>query len=140
MAKRAKDLARLSGLEQEIMSVVWDLGECTSAEVIDAYNRKRWLAKTTIRTVLANLRKKGYLRPVPSVERGFRLRPAVTREAVARRSLSDLVSGLFAGSPRQAISHLLKDEAIAESDLAEIRKMLDDQQAKRRTKKRGDKT
>ncbi len=139
MAKKENELVRLSRLEQEIMNVVWDLGECSSAEVIALYNRKRELAKTTIRTVLANLRKKGYLKPVPSVERGFRLRPTATREAVAKRSLGELVASLFAGSPREAISHLLKDEAIDDTDLAEIREMLDSRQVNHRPKGRGDK-
>ena len=127
MTKRnkAKDLPELSRLEQEIMSVVWDLGECSSAEVIEAYTQKRKLAKTTIRTVIANLLKKGYIEQVPSMERGYRYRACVTRDAVAKRSLKQLVSGLFSGSPQQAIAHLLKEEGIGDGDLDEIRKMLD---------------
>jgi BlaI family transcriptional regulator, penicillinase repressor len=126
MAKKHARLPELSRLEQDIMNVVWDLGECSSAEVIAAYTKKRKLAKTTIRTVLANLRKKGYLEPVPSIERGFRLRAVVTRESVAKRSLKDVVSSLFNGSPQSAIAYLLKDEQLDESDLEEIRRMLDE--------------
>jgi len=107
------------------MNVIWDLGECSSAEVTAVFTRKRPLAPTTIRTVLANLRKKGYLEPVPSIERGFRLRATVDRESVARRTLKALVSSLFGGSPRQAIAYLLKHEEISDSDRAEIRQMLD---------------
>jgi predicted transcriptional regulator len=124
---RAKDLPDLSRLEQEIMSVVWDLGECSSAEVIEAYTQKRELAKTTIRTVIANLLKKGYIEQVPSMERGYRYRACVSRDAVAKRSLKQLVSGLFSGSPRQAIAYLLKEQGIENGDLDEIRKMLDKQ-------------
>jgi predicted transcriptional regulator len=124
---RAKDLPELSRLEQEIMSVVWDLGECSSAEVIEAYTQKRELAKTTIRTVIANLLKKGYIEQVPSMERGYRYRACVSRDAVAKRSLKQLVSGLFSGSPRQAIAYLLKEQGIENGDLDEIRKMLDKQ-------------
>jgi predicted transcriptional regulator len=123
---RAKELPGLSGLEQQIMGVVWNLGECSSAEVIEAYTRKRQLAKTTIRTVMANLLRKGYIEQVPSMERGYRYRPCVSREAVARRSLRKLVSGLFSGSPRQAIAYLLKDKRIDEGDLDDIRRMLDE--------------
>ena len=122
---RAKDLPELSRLEQEIMSVVWDLGECSSADVIEAYTEKRNLAKTTIRTVIANLLKKGYIEQVPSMERGYRYRACVSRDAVAKRSLKQLVSGLFSGSPQQAIAYLLKEERIDGGDLDEIRKMLD---------------
>jgi BlaI family penicillinase repressor len=124
--KRVRDLAELSRLEQEIMNVVWNLGECSSSEVIEAYTKRRELAKTTIRTVMANLLKKGYIEQVPSMERGYRYRACVSRDAVAKRSLKQLVSGLFSGSPRQAIAHLLKDEGIDDGDLDEIRKMLDE--------------
>lgn len=125
-------LPELSRLEQEVMRVVWQLGECSSADVIEVYTRERALAKTTIRTVLANLRKKGYLELAPSIERGHRLRPAVAREQVARRSLRSLVTNLFNGSPRHAIAYLLNESDIAAADLEEIRRMIE-----RRTKERG---
>lgn len=128
MAKRARgsaDRPELSRLEMEIMDVVWELGECSSAEVTAAYTKKRSLAPTTIRSVLANLRKKGYLEPVPTIERGFRLRALVNRESVARRTLRGLVHSLFRGSPQTAIAYLLKDENIDEADLDEIRRLID---------------
>lgn len=112
-------------MELEIMDVVWNLGDCSSAEVIAAHTKQRPLAATTIRTVLANLRKKGYLEPIPTIERGFRLRALVNRDSVARRTLKGLVGTLCGGSPRQAIAYLLKDEDIDEADLAEIRRMID---------------
>ncbi|MFA6240390.1 MAG: BlaI/MecI/CopY family transcriptional regulator [Candidatus Hydrogenedentales bacterium] len=119
------DLPELSSLEREIMSVLWNLGECSSADVIEIYTRERPLAKTTIRTVLSNLRKKGYVEVVPSVDRGFRLKASVPRTTVAGRSLRDLVQTLFNGSPRHAISHLIKDEAIDQNDLDEIQQMIE---------------
>lgn len=120
------NLPELSRLEQDIMNVVWQLGACSSAEVIQAYAKQRTLAKTTVRTVLANLRKKGYLEPVPTIERGFRLRPTVSRETVARRALKHIVGAFFGGSPKHVVTCLLKESKISEEELAEIRKMLDD--------------
>lgn len=120
------NLPELSRLEQEIMNVVWQLGACSSAEVIEAYAKQRILAKTTVRTVLTNLRKKGYLEPVPTIERGFRLRPTVSRETVARRALKNIVGALFGGSPKHVMTCLLKESKISEEELAEIRRMLDD--------------
>jgi BlaI family transcriptional regulator, penicillinase repressor len=128
MAKRSKEKAdqpELSRLELAIMDVVWQLGDCSSAEVIVEFNKGRRLAETTIRTVLANLRKKGYLEPIPTIERGFRLRARVSRDAVAGRTLRGLVASLFGGSPRRAIAHLLKDERLDETELQEIRRLLD---------------
>jgi predicted transcriptional regulator len=138
MAKRGRraertdrELPELSRLELEVMDVVWRLGECSSAAVIEEYARKRSLAPTTIRTVLGNLRRKGYVVAVPSLERGFRLRPAVAREAVARRSFPSLIRHLFGGSPRQAIAYLLQAEQIDPDELDAIRALID---ARRRRK------
>lgn len=125
MSKKSNvNLPELSRLEQEVMNIVWQLEECSSAEVIEAYARERQLAKTTIRTVLTNLRKKGYLEKVPTVERGFRLRPVVSRETVARRTLKNMVGTLFGGSPRYVVSCLLKESKLDEAELEEIRRML----------------
>ena len=138
MAKRIRKQARekkeLSRLEMQIMDVVWGLGDCSSAEVIAEFCKKRPLAETTIRTVLTNLRKKGYLEPIPTVERGFRLRPTVSRESVAGRWMSNLVDNLFGNSPREAICHLLQDENISDEDLEEIRRLIENRKRGRKGK------
>jgi BlaI family penicillinase repressor len=129
MTKRGRgktDLPELSRLELAVMGVVWKLGDCSSAEVIAEFTKRRRLAVTTIRTVLANLRKKGYLEPIPTIERGFRLRARVSRDAVAGRTLRGLVGSLFGGSPRQAIAYLLKNERLDEAELKELRRLLDE--------------
>ena len=112
------------------MNVVWELGDCTSAQVIEAFDRVRPLAPTTFPTVLTKLRQKGYVKPIPSIERGFMFRPTVEREAVARRSLKDLVESLFCDSPQQAIAYLLDVADITDADLNELRPMIADRKRK----------
>ena len=120
--KRPNDLTRL---EEDVMATVWRLGECSSAEVIDAYNETNEpLAKTTIRTVLANLREKGYLEPVPTTERGFRLRATVSRNDFAARTLRQITRRLLDGSPRRAIACLINDHDIDEADLEAIQALI----------------
>ena len=132
--RKEQSLPELSPLELEVMNVVWHLGECSSAEVIEEFSKKRQLAETTIRTVLANIRKKGYLEPVPTVERGFRIKPVVSKREVARRSLKQMLSSLFDGSPREAISFLIKEENIDQTDLDELRSLLDEGRKKGKRK------
>ncbi len=125
----AKQLPELSPLELEVMNVIWELGECTSAEVITEFTKKRKLANTTIRTVLANIRKKGYLDVVASVEPRIRFRPRVTKRTVTRRTVKQLLQNMFEDSPREAIAFLLEEEEIDESELEEIKRMLDEHAA-----------
>jgi BlaI family transcriptional regulator, penicillinase repressor len=123
--KRSEDLKELSDLELAVMDVVWELGECGSGEVVERFTARRPLAATTIRTVLASIEKKGYLERVPTVERGLRYRPRVSREVVAGRSLRKLVGSLFGGSPRHAVAYLLREGELDAADLEEIRRMID---------------
>lgn len=108
------------------MNVVWDLGDCSSAQVVSGYQAKRALAPTTIRTVLTKLREKGYIKQIPSMQRGFMFSAVIDREKVARRSLRELLGTMFDGSPKQAISYLLEEE-IGDEELKEIRELLDRQ-------------
>ncbi|HZZ27934.1 MAG TPA: BlaI/MecI/CopY family transcriptional regulator [Pirellulales bacterium] len=119
----------LSRLELAVMDTVWKQGQCSSAEVIAAFQKQRPLAPTTIRTVLANLRKKHYIEPVPAIERGFRWKASVSRSTVARRTLREMLKNLFQGSPRQAIACLLCDETISDDEMREIRQLLEDRTA-----------
>lgn len=127
---RAEELKELSDLELAVMDVVWELGESSSAEIVERFQARRPLAATTIRTVLASIEKKGYLERVPTVERGLRYRPRVGREAVAGRSLRKLVSSLFGGSPRHAVAYLLRESDMDDADLEEIGRMIDEHKRK----------
>jgi BlaI family transcriptional regulator, penicillinase repressor len=122
--------APLGELELEVMLVVWERGECTSGDVIAAFEGKRELAASTIRNVLAKLRAKGYVRPVPSIGRGFLLRPTVAREDVARHTLKSVLASLFQGSPAQAIAYLLDDRDLSDADMRKIRRLLDTRKRK----------
>ena len=106
------------------MQVIWDHGTANAAEVGQALAETHPLAETTVHTVLANLRKKGYLEPVPTVERALRFAPAVPREQVAQSTLWRVIGEFFAGSPKRLMAHLVQDEQLDDTELAEIRNLL----------------
>jgi BlaI family penicillinase repressor len=126
MPRRKSSQHHLSPLELDIMNVVWELGECTSAEVIEAFQKKRPLANTTIRTVMSNIRKKGYIEMVPSVESRIHFRAKVPKQAVARSIVRQMLSNLFDDSPREAIAFLLEGESLEPGELEEIRRLIDE--------------
>jgi BlaI family penicillinase repressor len=106
------------------MNLVWDLGEATSADIVEAFTKLRPLAPTTIRTVLTKIEEKGYLQRVPTTERALRYRPALPREAVTSQTLRQVVARLFRGSSKLAIAQLIADETLDDAELAEIQKMI----------------
>ncbi|MCE5231643.1 BlaI/MecI/CopY family transcriptional regulator [bacterium] len=115
---------QLTGLELEIMQVVWDRGNATASEVGASLGKKRPLAGTTIHTVLANLRGKGFIEPIPTVERVLRFAPVVPKEKVATRSLRQVMRDFFGGSPQRLLAHLVKEEEVGEAELSELKSLL----------------
>lgn len=49
----------MSELEQELMNIIWECGDCSVRNVLERLNRKKKLAYTTIATILQRLYEKG---------------------------------------------------------------------------------
>jgi predicted transcriptional regulator len=114
----------LSGLETEVMQVVWKRGTVSAGEVREALLPARPLAHTTILTVLENLRKKKAVRVVPSVGREKKFRAAVAKETVAGQLLGSLRRRFFNGSAASLVAHLIESGNVDDAELQEIRDLI----------------
>jgi predicted transcriptional regulator len=113
----------LSELQLAVMGALWSRGEASTADVADALRAERPLAHTTVATLLTRLEKRGL---VAARREGRQLvyQPLVSQSQVQRSMVSGLVSSLFGGDPRALVSHLLREDEIAPSDLEQMRALL----------------
>ena len=119
----------LGDRELDVMSVLWDLGSGTVAEV-----RKQLpadLAYTTVLTILRNLETKGLVSH-EAEGKAHRYSPRVARRAARRNALSQVIDKLFHGSPEQLLAHLVEERALTADDLKRLNAQL-----KARAKKEG---
>jgi BlaI family transcriptional regulator, penicillinase repressor len=123
--KKSQDNSQLTQLETDVMQVIWKNGNATAAEIRSELHNSRPLADTTIHTVLSNLRKKGIIKPVPTIERALRFAPKITREKIGGKSLKILIREFFGNSPGRLMAHLINEEKVDSKELVEIRSMLD---------------
>lgn len=91
----ARTLPGLGELETAVLELLWD--ECAGdvhdlsvREVTDRFAVRRPLAYTTVMTVLSHLHAKGAVER-EKVGRGYRYRPARSREAFGADALGDLL-------------------------------------------------
>lgn len=110
-------------LELEILKISWRQGPATVRQVRDQLNKLRPLAYTSVMTVMNIMVKKGYLqRSKQGVSYVYRAR--ISRQASARRMLSDLVDRVFDGSASAVMLNLLETADIDQSDLQELHKLI----------------
>lgn len=110
-----------TGRELDVMSVLWDLGSATVAEVRQRLPDQ--LAYTTVLTVLRTLKEKGYVR-AEAAGKAHRFVPRVNREAAGTSALRHLVSKVFQGSPELLITQLVSDRGLTAAELQRIRRLL----------------
>ena len=107
--------------ELDVMSVLWDLGSGTVAEVQERLPDQ--LAYTTVLTVLRTLEEKGYAGHEEE-GRAYRYHPLVEREAAGASALERLVRKIFAGSPEMLLTQLVSDRDLSRADIERMRRLL----------------
>lgn len=112
---------RFTTRELDVMTVLWDGGPSTVAEVRRALDDK--LAYTTVLTVLRILEEKGYVGHTTE-GRAHRYHPLVERSAAGESALRRLTRGLFSGSPELLLTRLVDDEDLTEDELRRMRDLL----------------
>lgn len=116
--------ARLGDLQHAIMTVLWEHGECSAAQVHRALFAERGLAPTTIATMLTKMERKGVVAHRADGRR-YIYRPLVTRGEVRRTMLGELTARLFDGSVSGVFAQLLSDRELDPDEAAELRELID---------------
>jgi len=109
--------------ELDVMSVLWDVGPATVAEVRERIADD--LAYTTVLTMLRTLEQKGYVSHTED-GRAHRYKPLVKREVAGRTALRRLVDKVFDGSPELLLTQLVSDKNLSDEQLRRLRRLLVD--------------
>jgi BlaI family penicillinase repressor len=110
----------MSPAETEILRLVWQTQEATVQQVYDALPGNRKVTYVTVATLLRRLEEKGYLRHRVR-GKAFLYLPAVKKEDVIRRTISDLVERLFGGNPIPLMQHLAQHSGMTDEDIERLK-------------------
>ena len=119
---------RITRFELELLEPLWKLGSASVREIQEALPEAGRPAYTTVQTMIYRLEEKKAVRRVKKIGNAHIFEPVMTRKAVYRRLIDDLLD-LFGGSPAPVMAHLvesgklsLQDIRAAETALAKLEK------------------
>ncbi len=115
---------KLSALELRIMGEFWTRGACSIREVHEAIMRRDRPAYTTVQTMVYRLEVKGALRRTKKIGNAHIFEATTSRASVQTRLLKELL-GLFDGSVKPVMAHLVEMGKISDEDIEEAQKLLD---------------
>lgn len=116
-------LKPLTAAELEMMNVIWRLGPCSVAQVVEALSATRDLAYTSVSTIVRILEQKGYVTS-ERVGRGHLYSSAVAKDAYQAMTLQHIVNNVFEGTPTLLVQRLLDSDALSDEELTQIKSLL----------------
>ena len=117
-------LPPLSEVQMEIMSIVWERGEATVADVWKALAARRSVARSTVLTMIMRLEEKGWL-CCDQEGHAFRYRATVLRDETLGTVVHRLVDTAFGGSAEGLVLALVHGRGISKEEARKIKKMID---------------
>ena len=119
---------KVTRFELQLLEQIWKLGTASVREVQEKLPEKDRPAYTTVQTIMYRLEEKGAVRRVKKIGNAHVFEAVVTRKAVYRRLIDDLLD-LFGGSAEPVMAHLvesgklsLEDVRLVEEKLAQMEK------------------
>jgi predicted transcriptional regulator len=114
---------KVSRFELELLEQLWKLGPASVREVQEALPEKDRPAYTTVQTMIYRLEEKGAVRRVKKIGNAHVFETAVTRKAVYRRLVDDVLEW-FGGSASPLVSHLAESGKLSLADVREAERIL----------------
>jgi BlaI family transcriptional regulator, penicillinase repressor len=111
-------LEKLSKTEEDLMLIIWRLGEATVGNFLEEIPEPK-PPYTTLASMIKNLEKKNFL---TSKRYGnvYVYLPAITQENYKKAFMGGVVQDYFKNSYKEMVSFFVKDEKISAQELKEI--------------------
>lgn len=131
MAKKTnlsrKSIDQLGELQRETIEILWQLGQGSVQQVLDALNleRSKKLAYTTVLTTLQNLQRADWVTPQKD-GRAYIYRPTKTKNQAATSTVRSFIKRAFGGDAKLMFESLLDDENLSSNEIADLRQLIEE--------------
>jgi BlaI family transcriptional regulator, penicillinase repressor len=113
----------LSHSEENIMRILWELGEGVVHNMIEKLPDPK-PPYTTVSSIVRLLEKKGFV-DHKAYGKTHVYFPAISREQYARRSFSDLMKHYFEGDPKNIVSFMMQENALKPEQVDELKQLIE---------------
>ena len=109
---------QLTRAEEQVMQILWDLGEGLVKDIMDRFDEPR-PARNTVSTVVRILEKKGFV-DHKSYGNVYLYFPVVSREDYSRHQLFGLLEGYFDNSFPAMASFFAREKDLSVAEMEEL--------------------
>lgn len=121
---KPKKLTALSETQMEIMREVWGGKEVTVAQVCEAFNRKRPVARNTVHTLMDRLAHRGWLKRRLEGQSHY-YSASSPRSTTLRDLVGRMIDTAFGGSAEELVVALLHGRQLTDEEASRIGKLIE---------------
>ena len=118
----------ISDAEWQVMDAVWGHRPQSAQDIVTAVGAEQEWAPATIKTMLHRLVKKGVLAYEQDGNR-YIYRARVRKADCVRQAGRSFLERVFHGEPASLLAHFLKTSRLTPDEIADLRRILDEQEA-----------
>lgn len=113
----------LTPVEQELMNILWKIGQGSVHDVIANLPKSRNLAYTSVSTILRILQQKKIITAKKNGRQHIYI-PVLSKETFAKHSVTNIVNQIFSGNSVELVAYLVNKNNLSNEDIAAIQKFL----------------
>jgi len=117
-------MEELTRNEERIMQILWRLQKAFVKDILEHIDEEPKPPYNTVSSIVRLLEKKGYV-SYRAYGKTYEYFPALSKEEYTKTSFAKLVSGYFESSPKRLLSYILREEALSDDDIAEMKCMIE---------------
>lgn len=118
-----KTSATLTEAELRLMKILWERGESTVNDMVEALPRKEAIAYTSVLTTIRILERKGYVRHRKD-GRAFLYTPLIAEEEAGSSAVRQVLNRFFGNSRERLLLSLLGDQDVTPQELDRLKEAI----------------
>ncbi len=117
-------MEKLSHQEEEVMHVIWNVGEGNVKSFLDAMEEPK-PPYTTLASTVKNLEKKGFLQS-SLVGNTYLYQPQITEEEYKKKFMQGFVQNYFNSSYKEMVNFFIQQKKLKPNELKELISMIEE--------------
>lgn len=122
---------KISDAELEIMKILWQKGGMTSPEIVEILFQKNDWEKTTIKTLLARLVKKGCVEQAKTDGKLYFYKPSITEREYKKVENENFITKLYQGSVKHMLLNFVEEKQISKGDLEKLIEIIEQEEQRK---------
>ena len=116
---------KISDSELEVMKILWERGECTSPQIIEALSSVTDWGKTTIKTLISRLVSKGAIEQIKRDGELYIYKVAITEKEYKKSENENFITKLYKGSVNNMLLNFVEQDQVSTEDLKRIVELIE---------------